>query len=81
MKITKAANARLNTARELLGDARRAVSCKDWDSAATNYMKAGRLFFKSGAWVDAVDAWRRACDFSEREANRIFQMNESSKLN
>ncbi len=77
----KALNAKLNAARALREDAKRAAACRDWDGAATNYLKAGRLFLKGGSRREAEQAWRLACDFSEREANRIAQMSEPKNLN
>lgn len=78
---SKALTAKINAARRLREDAQRAASCRDWDSAATNYLKAGKLFLKGGSRIEAEQAWRRACEFAEREAHRIARMSEPSNLN
>lgn len=77
----KAITAKTNTAQGLQEKGRRAGACGSFDVAAESYLRAAKLFSETGDRKRAEHAWRRACDFSEREANRVFQQGQRNKLN
>lgn len=62
-----------NIANGLKEKAQRAAACGQYEAAAVAWMKAGKLYASAGRLLEAEQAWRRACDFCEREANRVFQ--------
>lgn len=65
--------AKANAASALRERAKRAAACGKYETAAICSLKAGKLFAESFRYLEAEQAWRRACDFCEREANRIAQ--------
>jgi hypothetical protein len=73
--------AQLNVARNLREKAQRAAACGKYETAAVNWLGAGRLFSRAGSLLEAEQAWRKACDFCEREANRVATAGERSNLN
>lgn len=62
------------TSQDLLEKAQKAAELHQFGIAAEAYLEAGKLLWESARCDEAVSCWRRACEFCEAEANRLFQL-------